>query len=242
MGQLKVIRKERIITNVILYFILSFFFLYIQHGYRHHLSPFSLVYFTKSFEGLWFIGLSLFFTSLLLWRHHRSALSCYVFSVFLVSYKLLEGLFLEFNKMIVVTTFIYAIIAYFLYQLLKSYFSLASINLNYSSMDLFPPQLRPISCQVHVSAEMAEGQLTNWDPEGCFVMLDKPLEVTKEIELKVFFFGREFVQKGEVVSIATDKSGIGIKFEKSLKELATFNWAEFIEIVDELGYESQRLR
>ena len=50
MEQLKVKKKDRIIMNVLIYLGLSFFFLYIQHAYRHHLSPFSLVYLRKGLE------------------------------------------------------------------------------------------------------------------------------------------------------------------------------------------------
>src|SRR5690606_29950530 len=118
-----------------------FFFLYIQHAYRHHLSPFSLVYLKKSLEMFWYVAITLLFSGIVIWRHHRYSVLFYRLSIFLVSFKVLEGLFIEFNKIIVIAMFFYLTISYFLYQLLNHYLNLASINPNYSKDDLFGPLL-----------------------------------------------------------------------------------------------------
>jgi hypothetical protein len=182
-------------------------------------------------------------TSLLCWRHNSWSKTWYVLSVGIVSFKAIEGLFIEFNKIIVVALFFYVVIAYFIYQLYSYYLSLASLNPNYSSHDLFDPLLKKIDCEISNSQEIYKGYLTNWDEEGCFIMLEKPfLEKLKNLRLTIVFSGRSFEQDGEVVAQSTDFKGVGIKFNKVPKGLNVFNYAEFNELVHELGFKPERLR
>lgn len=242
MGQLKVKKKDTIIINVVLYLCLSFFFLYIQHAYRHHLSPFSLVYFKKGLELFWYVAITLIITGIMIWRQHPHAILFYRLSVFFVGFKVLEGLFIEFNKIIVFALFFYIIISYFLYQLLKFYLALASINPNYHPSDLFEPLLKKIYCEISTDDKKYLGYLTNWDLEGCFIKLKGSAEFTSPVRVKIFFADREFLQEGEVVAATPDLTGIGIKFQSTSKNLNTFNWSEFMDIVHELGFKPQRLR
>lgn len=242
MEQLKVKKKDTIILNVVIYLCLAFFFLYLQHAYRHHLSPFSFVYLKKGLELFWYVPLALLLSGTLIWRLHPRAIMAYQASVLIVGFKVLEGLFVEFNKIIVIALFFYTVISYFLYQLLKAYTNQASLNANYASSDLFEPLLTKIQCRI-VSGELElEGHLTNWDDAGCFVKLNTETEVLDQVTLKVSFRDREFVQNGEVVAATRDFSGVGIKFESTKKDMSVFNWAEFTEIVHELGYQPERLR
>jgi hypothetical protein len=86
------------------------------------------------------------------------------------------------------------------------------------------------------------GHLSNWDNEGCFIKLDTSKELPSQVKLLVQFADREFKQDGEVVASTLDLSGVGIKFEKTVKDLSVFNWSEFMEIVHELGFQPERLR
>lgn len=242
MEQLKVRKKDTIILNVVIYLALSFFFVYLQHAYRHHLSPFSLVYMRKGLELFWYVALTLAVSGVLIWRHHKHSTVLYQISVFLVGFKVIEGLFVEFNKIIVIAMFFYAVISYFLYQLLKYYLNLASINPNYSVNDLFKPLLRDIPCKISGEDFDVPGTLSNWDYEGCFVKLSETKNMPSRVKIIISFRDREFVQEGEVVASTLDLSGVGIKFEKTIKDLSVFNWSEFMEIVQELGYQPERLR
>lgn len=242
MEQLKVKKKDTIILNVIIYLFLSFFFLYIQHAYRHHISPFSLVYMRKGLELFWYVAATLILSGIMIWKHHKYSILMYRISILLVSFKVIEGLFVEFNKIIVIAMFFYVTISYFLYQLLSYYLSLASINPNYSKDDLFDPLLRKIHCKVSGENVEVTGHLSNWDNEGCFIKLDSSKPLTTQVKVQVFFQDREFLQNGEVVASTLDLSGVGIKFESTAKDLSVFNWAEFMQIVHELGFQPERLR
>ena len=242
MEQLKVIKKDILIFNIILYLILSLAFVFLHYAYRNHLSPFSFAYFKKSPELFWYIGVSVLIAAVVIWRHHTLALKAYSFCIFLVSYKVIEGLFIEFNKIIVIALFCYLVIAYFFYQLFSYYLSLASLNQNFSTQDLFEPMLLKINCTVKIQDKEIAGYLTNWDEEGCFVVLDDKQGIKGKVEVLVSFKGRIFQQEGEVVAQSLDSSGLGIKFGRTQKVLNTFNWDEFIELVEELGFKPERLR
>lgn len=242
MGQLKVKKKDVLVFNLIIFLGLSLVFLYLQYAYRNHLSPFSTAYFKKSFELFWYAIIPLTSGCVLTWKHHRWSLPVYSFCVLLVSYKLIEGLFMEFNKIIVIALFFYIVISYFLYQLYAHYLSLASLNANYSTSDLYGPLLKEMPCNLIENETDHLGFLTNWDEEGCFIKLSHPFSGGDKVKVSILFKGRTFVQEGELVAQSIDLTGVGIKFGKSPKGLNVFNWTEFYELIQELGFKPERLR
>jgi hypothetical protein len=242
MEQLKVRKKDTTIINSMIYLFLSFLFLYLQYAYRHQLSPFSVTYMRKSIELFWYAAIPILISFYLIWTHHKLSLWAYNVCVILVSYKVVEGLFLEFNKIIVIALFFYAVISYFISQLLSSYLSQARINPNYTSSDLFDPLLRKIPCELIWEDKSVKGFLTNWDEEGCFVCLDEMVEVGRTINLTIHFQGREFTQMGELVATSKVLKGVGIKLEHTQKDLNIFHWGEFVELIYELGFQPKRLR
>jgi hypothetical protein len=242
MEQLKVRRKDPVVLNALVFLFFSLCYIYLQFAFRHQLSPFSGVYLRKSVELFWYVGLLLGVSTVLLWRHHRWAVVAFNLSVTLVTFKVLEGLFIEFNKVIAVALFFYLGIAYFFYQLLKQYFGLAFINPNYTAADLFGPLLYRIPCVLRWGDTEVPGQLTNWDEEGAFVRLERPGKPPRRVQILVSFRGTQFLQEAEVVADSLDSAGVGLKFQHRAKDLKVFNWGEFNELVQELGFRPERLR
>lgn len=242
MEQLKVKKKDVLVLNLIMFLGLSFVFLCLQYAYRHQLSPFSAAYMRKSLELFWYALIPLIVAMVLVFKHHKYSVAVYNFCILLVSYKVVEGLFLEFNKIIVIALFFYSVIGYFLYQLFSSYLSMASLNANYSPSDLFDPLLKEIPCVLLLESGEHKGYLTNWDEEGCFIKLEQAPAYQSKGKVIIQFKGRNFEQEGELVAHSLDLSGIGIKFGQTQKELNVFNWAEFTELIHELGFKPERLR
>src|SRR5690606_6235463 len=178
-------------------------------------------------------------SSALIWKHHRYSLLFYKISIGLVLFKVMESLFIEFNKIIVITMFFYLTISYFLYQYFSEYLKLASINPNYKKTDLFNPLLKELPCEVFWGEEVHKGILSNWDSEGCFIKLESQAQLPRKVQLKVFFQDREFIHEGAVVAETKDSRGFGLKFEEKEKSLEVFNWSEFMEIVQELGFQPE---
>ena len=238
MEQLKLIKKETIILNTVIFLFMSYLFLYLQYAYRHQLSPFSPVYLRKSIELFWYAAIPVLITSYLVWKKHDWSRQAYILSILLIEFKVIEGLFIQFNKVIVIALFFFTVIAYFIHQIYGEYFSRASLNSNYGPHDLFNPLLR----EIQVDVEGNKGVLTNWDEQGCFVKLEEAAPSLRAVDVKVNFRGRTFSQKGEVVAQTLDLQGVGIRFGKTEKELNLFNWTEFIELIDEIGFQPERLR
>lgn len=242
MEQLKVKKKDSVVINTIIYLLLSFLFLYLQYAYRHQLSPVSVVYLRKSVELFWYIAVAMMLAAFFIWRLRPLAIPLYAICISLVTFKVVEGLFIEFNKIIVIALFFYTIISYFLYQLLKQYMEVASINPNYRQADLFPPLLRIIPSELSFQDHTLSGILTNWDEDGCFIKLEKGMSLPAKLNVLIKFQGKVFTQEGEVVAQTLDLTGVGIRFQETAKDLRVFNWAEFSELIHELGFKPERLR
>ncbi|MFT6632597.1 MAG: hypothetical protein ACJAS4_002561 [Bacteriovoracaceae bacterium] len=90
----------------------------------------------------------------------------------------------------------------------------------------------------------AEGYLTNWSEEGCFVYLPKEELIKGKVTLKTFFKDNEFLELGSVVSATKKKNGYGIKFKSIKKEenLDSLGWGEFYEIIEEMGLKPELLK
>jgi hypothetical protein len=90
----------------------------------------------------------------------------------------------------------------------------------------------------------AEGYLTNWSEEGCFVYLPEEVPIKGKVTLKTFFKNNEFLELGSVVSATKKKNGYGIKFKSIKKEenLDSLGWGEFYEIIEEMGLKPELLK
>jgi len=240
---MKVKKKDILIWNIILFLGFSYLFLYFQYAYQNHLSPFSLTLFKKSLELFWYAIIPIFCAQVVVFFHHKKSINILLLSLALVVYKVSEGLFLDFNKVILLALFCFLVIAYFFYQLYDEYLQLAYLNANYRKEDLFSPLLFEIECELIIGEERFSGFLTNWDSEGCFLYLkSEQLPKVKKLRMEISFRGRKFIQDGEVVAQSTELHGIGLKFGENPKNLEVFNWAEFVELVHELGFKPERLK
>jgi len=242
MEQIKLKKRETIIKNTIIHIFLSYMFLYLEYAFRHHLSPLSSTFISKSVYLFGLPAVIFIVTIFLVWHFNRQALSFYTISIFFVLFKVIEGLVIDFNKIILIGLFCYIIVSYFLYQLLADYFSRAFVTPNYNQSDLFDPLLKKIDVIVQINEKKINGCLTNWDEEGCFIKMEGEQHFDGVIKVIINFKDRDFQQLGEVVAHSRDFSGVGIKFYPSSKELNVFNWTEFIELVNELGFQAERLR
>ncbi len=107
---------------------------------------------------------------------------------------------------------------------------------------MFPPLLKEIPVQIKTEEHQYEGYLTNWDLDGCFIKLKETATNINEVKVEIDFFSQRFIQSGEVVAHSREMNGLGIKFYLSKKDLNVFNWTEFIELTEELGFQAERLR
>tara|TARA_Y100000768_G_scaffold389043_2_gene391414 strand:- start:7741 stop:8274 length:534 start_codon:yes stop_codon:yes gene_type:complete len=146
---------------------------------------------------------------------------------------------LEFSKIIIVMTFFYLVIAYYLYQFYKSELLESYYNSNYQETDLFSPMLKKINVQIIdlEQKELARGYLTNWSYEGCFLYLDEPTQLKGRVTVRIEFGGKTFSENSTIAAKELGGRGYGFKFQNtSQNESNKMNWNQFYEIIEQLGY------
>jgi hypothetical protein len=156
------------------------------------------------------------------------------------------NLFTQFSKINLIILFFYLLIAYYIYQFYLLECDEAYYKSNLDGDDLFKPMLKEIKCEIYKGDElMSSGYLTNWSEEACFVSLDPTANNKKfrKCELKIFFEGKEFTQIFDVVARLKSGKGIGLRKRLKAKEknTAVLGWAEFYEIMIEMGFSAELL-
>ena len=88
---------------------------------------------------------------------------------------------------------------------------------------------------------LSSGVFTNWDLNGCFVFLEKPVKIKGAVKARITFEGHTFTQQGSVTARTQNNDGIGLIFVPEPQEELTLNWKEFFEILTNRGYRAELL-
>ncbi len=145
----------------------------------------------------------------------------------------------EFNKVILIMCFFYAVTAYYLLMVYKEETTSAAYNPLYSANTIGQRTDYDLQCSITFPGETLSGVLTNWDSAGCFVSLD-PGEAALvfmqgELEIETRLDGVKFRESGKVVSFF--ERGIGIRFTPKANELRDgYNWNDYFKIIDHRGF------
>lgn len=164
----------------------------------------------------------------------------YFSSVLLITSVSVINLFQEFSKLILIVLFLYILISYYFFFLLRSDLFRSYYNPLYDDENLFEPMLFKIPCELEVikndKAESIKGYLTNWDDFGCFVALEEayPKNLGSKNNLTITFNEQKFEEQVSVVSLLKGRKGVGVRF-KSNKSENIFNWKELNKIIDDMG-------
>lgn len=145
----------------------------------------------------------------------------------------------ELNKIILLMSFVYAVTSYYLVMLYRVETGSAPYNPLYSQQTIGRLSEYDLPCFVYSGDHAYQGQLTNWDENGCFISLTPGegglADLREDIRIEVRLDGHIFEQIGEVVS--TYERGVGIRFTSSAEERDTgYNWLEYFKIIDDRGY------
>ena len=237
--KMKIIHRSSIIWNLILFMLLSFIFIYIQKAIYLERSAFSLEFLKVTVINNIYLLSSLTLTSILIYKLKKICKIFYVATVFFVSAYSVLSLFEEFSKLILVVLFVYFLLSYYFYFLLKSDLNLSFYNPSFDNSNLFDPMLFKIDCSIDYKVNGIEGTssgcLTNWDDVGCFISLNTELPKKSIIKtLSISFDGQIFEDDVKVVTILKDRKGLGIMFNSS-KSHNIFNWNELNKIITDMG-------
>lgn len=239
---LKIKKREPIILNIILFLVTGLFFLHVQYAYRTKLSAFSW-YLLWATTKLYWPVLPMSVASIwMTWTYRPHAPRFFAWTIGLIAFFTLSGLYVDFNKVLVLALFFLGVISHILYQQLKFTLHWASYQSNYSEDDLFSPVLKKIPGEIKVGEVSYPFYLTNWDNYGMFLYFPEPMPSLGQVELIIHYEGLHFEGSGEVVAQSMDLRGVGIKLKKNAPKVDQFFWSDFVEMTDELGLYPTRLR
>lgn len=242
MQNLKVWSFSPVARNAISFMVLSVFFVVLQKSLHASVPYLNLTFLKKALLDEWLVVALLVPAVFHVARHDGR--SRYLFGLFCcaVVVRSLEGLFLNFNKVLMVVLFLYICIAYTFSQLISYAFSRASYSPNYAPDILGEPMAKKIPVVVAKGGVEHAGHLTNWDTSGVFVYLAPawtagpgPVDFSVELE------GHRFQAKGAVVCATLDGRGIGIELtEDQVSEPLT--WTSMVDLLADFGWEPSLLR
>ena len=236
---LKVYKYNEVIQNLILFLILSIFFLHIVISFNKGLSALNWVSLKSLFFDLPILNL-LFIGSILsiMRAKNFSKLFLILFFIYISSYSFL--LFFEnFDKIILVLNFIYIVFAFYFYIYWTFELRKAIYLPCYSPHDIGDKTYYDLKGKVLIkdSKEEILGYIVNWDQEGCFFYSKKlPVKRNKGgVTLVVEFEGLIFSQEAEVVT--SYFNGIGLRFIINKKEdNSSYSWSDFFKIIGDRGF------
>jgi hypothetical protein len=214
-------------------------FIYLQEAIFLEKSAFSLEFLKSTLLENVYLFSSLILTSILVYNLKKSCKLFYCLSILFVSTYSVINLFEEFSKLVLIVLFVYFLISYYFYFLLKSDLNLSFYNPAYDEKNLFDPMLLKIKCilMYKVSDKDVEisGNLTNWDESGCFVSLESsiPKGVRPE-RLIIEFNNQKFEENVKVVTLLKCRDGVGLRFHVN-KSNNMFNWTELNKIITDMG-------
>lgn len=173
---------------------------------------------------------------------HRMAPRFFALYSAFIAFRSLEGLFLDFNKLVLFVLFFHVVISYGFYQILTWTYSRASFTPNFTEDSLHPPMGRQIPVEVKLGETNAMGRLTNWDAEGAFIWLDEKLTARARIgDVRVTWEGHHFEAKGTIVSGTWDGRGVGIEW-KNVPVEKEEGWSNLMALFNDYGYDPRLLR
>ena len=230
---MKVISRSLILWNIILFAVLSIVFFHVSGSHVLNLSAFTFEFYNQA-KSLYiiisvlagFLFLSAFFVV-------RSSKLFFALLVLSVSSVVIMQLSDDFSKLILVILFVYLVVSYYYYQFLGVEVNQSCYIKNFSDDYLFEPMLHRINVNLEWNEESAEGFLTNWDENSCFVKLNENKRLPSYVKIKVYINDEVFEDSAKVVSRLGNGRGYGLKFKYKKSKQA---WAEFINYSNEMGY------
>lgn len=238
---LKIIYRSAVIWNIVLHFLLSLMFIFLQQAIYEEKSLLNLFFLKSTITSFWPVAALLIFSSLLVFNLKKISHLFFTLSAIFIAVYSSYQLWIDFSKLILIVLFIYIQVSYYLSFMLKTDLNHAFYNPNYSEKDLFDPMLMKIQVDVEdiKSNIVMKGHLTNWDEDGCFIKLEKELPKKKDLNLIFHFKGHEFKQTGFVATNSKKNMGIGVRFvERNNKK----GWKEIFKIISDMGMDVEYIQ
>ena len=168
--------------------------------------------------------------------------SLYLFTIFVgwISFNCLSVFFESFDKLILILGFAYIVCSFYFYLFLKMELQEVFYCPGHSLNNIGKKSEHSINAQIEFKdGSKANGYLSNWGKEGCFIVLEKKFAKKKRsVTLSIDFEEQKFREKGEIVTGYGE--GIGVKFANvDIEGKYGQNWIDLYTIIRDRGYHPQ---
>ncbi len=225
-------KRSAVIINTLLFILLSMFFLSVMESLEAGISALDIKGFIGFLDqntfliivaGIAFIS-TLFLSSI--------GPSLFLLFCFVALYKSIVYFTIDFDKLILILTFVYTVLCYNFYQFLRLELKEPFYNPNFP-LNIIPSyknKLLPV--KLNKDGIEYDAHLTNWGLNGFFCKLDGEGSPKGVVEVEIMIEGHSFFAEGVIVTRVP--GGVGIRVRKSL--IPEMGWTDFYGIINELGY------
>jgi len=167
----------------------------------------------------------------------------YVLFVILLSYKNLSIYFLNFDKVVLLFSFLYLLFSIYFFVLWYQELEIVVYWPGYKENDVGVKSIHNVNVELTLVDEkrVVEGVLTNWGEFECFTLLNGgDAAPAGRVRVRVIFENKNFFQEGTIVT--SYAGGVGIKF-KDVKygEYSGEGWLDFFTIISHRGYSARNV-
>ena len=234
---MKIIKRAQVIKNLIFFILLSLYFIYLVQTViegQGALNASKIIQFLVDEKLLVALGV------ILIWAIYfikQWAKKCFVLFSSLIFVNSFSYFISSENKLILLGSFFYLFVSFFLYLLLKE--ELGSCLYNPGFYDNQISKINKFDFKVIVkslSGNELHGCLTNWDNQACFVYFDeniKTVDLRGEVEIQVDYLGKSFFTKAQAYTFFAN--AIGFKINADSEKHTVLHWDNFFAIITDRG-------
>ena len=149
-----------------------------------------------------------------------------------------NSIYHNYNKITLLALFIVSGFSFFFAVFWQRELEESYYNANFDIWEL--NERRPDDLKVTVfkdKKEIANGIITNWNDNGCFIRFHKPLKrfFVKDVKLKISFNNKVFDQEARQIVARRDGNGAGFSFFPG-DSTDLYNWKHLYDILYDRSY------
>lgn len=232
------LKRSSVLKNTIFFIILSFVYYHIIHALSAQVSAIDVNFLVENALNSRLLIVLGVLTVLQVWMAKKVSvffLGVFLGWVFFESFILFSN---DFNKFILILSFIYLIFAFYYLIFWKLELEDASYHPKFDLCDIKLRPVYPVAVNLTLrSGETYSGLISNLGENSCYILLDEKWdELRGHLDAKIHFEGNEFDSYAQVVS--TYGPGIGLKFrpKRSAESSRSLGWTDFYDIMSDRGY------
>jgi len=225
-------KRSAVIINTLVFIILSLFFLSVMESLEEGISALDIQGFIGFLDQNTFLLVSAFLSFLSILLLSSTAPMFFLIFCLVALYKSILYFIIDFDKLILILSFVYIVLCYNYYQFLKLELKEPFYNPNFplNIIPSYKSKLLPV--KIKRAGVEYEAYLTNWGLNGFFCKLVDEGTPKGVVEVEITIAGHSFFAEGIVVTRVF--GGVGVRVRKSL--IPEMGWADFYGIINELGY------